>query len=142
MNEHQAPEPIGYPGVQNQSAPAQDAPTQSVQNQSAPTQALGVTPGLTGVSARAAAPQPEPDVPATRTEPNVPLMLCGVVLLIAAGFVAVWRLIDSPNWGLLALMAAAIVGGGLLVLSGLTVVLRRVRADRAFDDQLARGRDH
>ncbi|NNG40041.1 hypothetical protein HJ588_12290 [Flexivirga sp. ID2601S] len=82
---------------------------------------------------------PTPDDAITGT--NTPTVIHGVALLVIAAVVALWRLVDHPDWALLGVWLAAGAGAAFLVLAGLSVAVSRWRRDQEFERRLAETRD-
>ncbi|GGB47239.1 hypothetical protein GCM10011492_43000 [Flexivirga endophytica] len=69
--------------------------------------------------------------------PHLPTVLSGVMILLLAALVVVWRVLDNPDWAIVGI-SFGLAAGVVLVLSGVIgFVVHHARADRDFDRMLS-----
>lgn len=70
--------------------------------------------------------------------PYVPTVVRGLLVLLAAALVIVWRVVDDPDWTLVGIGMAIAAGAMLLLTAGISMLVRHTRNDREFDRMLSR----
>lgn len=95
-------------------------------------------PASTGQLPVTGAPVPLPPQLAAPRGPYLPPVVRGVLILVVATFVVVWRLADHPDWAAVGIGAAIGAGALFLVAAAVSVVVQRSRKDREFDRMLPR----
>ncbi|WP_446665211.1 hypothetical protein [Flexivirga sp. B27] len=70
--------------------------------------------------------------------PYVPTVVRGLLVLLAAALVVVWRVVDDPDWTVVGIGMAIAAGAMLLLTAGVSMLVRHTRDDREFDRMLSR----
>lgn len=69
--------------------------------------------------------------------PHLPVVVRGVLILVMAAFVIVWRLVDHPDWAVVGIGAALASGALFLVAAAISMVINRARREHDFDRMLS-----
>lgn len=94
-------------------------------------------PAPTGELPVWSAPKTTPPVAVAPHGPYLPSVIRGVVLLIVAAFVVVWRLSDNPDWAAVGIGFGIGAGVLFLVAAVASFAVQRARRERDFDRMLS-----
>jgi hypothetical protein len=78
-----------------------------------------------------------PSAAAAPRGPYLPSVVRGVLLLVVAAFVIVWRLVDHPDWAAVGIGFGIGAGVLFLVAAVASFVIQRARREHEFDRMLS-----